>query len=176
MADDLELNPGSGGATAATDDIGGIHYQRVKIVHGADGVADGDVARSSPLPVDPEHAESIQAAHGSASSIAAGSSSDIDSTQISASKTGKLIGLVVGATVALKIELKTVTNGVASSTLLTTFSLPGIPREFKSPHKDAFTVAQDAGAGLDAFRVTVTNLDTSDAADAYATFIYDETA
>lgn len=37
MADNLELDPGSGGATAATDDVGGVHYQKVKL---ADGSAD----------------------------------------------------------------------------------------------------------------------------------------
>ena len=39
MADNVELNSGSGGATAASDDIGGIQYQRVKFSVGADGTA-----------------------------------------------------------------------------------------------------------------------------------------
>lgn len=37
MADNLTLNAGSGGSTAATDDVGGVHFQKVKI---ADGTAD----------------------------------------------------------------------------------------------------------------------------------------
>ena len=41
MADNVLLNPGSGGQTVATDDIGGIQYQRVKVVIGGDGVNDG---------------------------------------------------------------------------------------------------------------------------------------
>lgn len=36
MADNLAVTPGSG-ATAATDDVGGVHYQRIKI---SDGTAD----------------------------------------------------------------------------------------------------------------------------------------
>lgn len=39
MADNLTLNAGSGGATAATDDISGVHYSRIKSVLGRDGVA-----------------------------------------------------------------------------------------------------------------------------------------
>ena len=37
MADNVELNPGSGGPIAATDDVGGVHFQRVKLDLGADG-------------------------------------------------------------------------------------------------------------------------------------------
>lgn len=50
MADNLTLNSGSGGATLAADDIAGIHHQRVKIQHGADGSAT-DVSTASPLPI-----------------------------------------------------------------------------------------------------------------------------
>lgn len=39
MADNLTLNAGTGGATAAADDIGGVHHQRVKIEVGSDGAA-----------------------------------------------------------------------------------------------------------------------------------------
>ena len=49
MADNVAITPGSG-ATAAADDIGGVLFQRVKLVQGADGVNDGDVAASNPLP------------------------------------------------------------------------------------------------------------------------------
>ena len=39
MADNLVLNAGSGGSTLATDDVGGVHYQRVKIADGSDGAS-----------------------------------------------------------------------------------------------------------------------------------------
>lgn len=48
MADNLGYTPGSG-ATVASDDIGGVHYQRVKIALGADGTA-VDASASNPLP------------------------------------------------------------------------------------------------------------------------------
>lgn len=41
----------SGSNTIATDDIGGVHYQRVKVTFGGDGVAT-DVSTSDKLPVD----------------------------------------------------------------------------------------------------------------------------
>ena len=53
MSDNTELNPGYGGDIYAADDVGGIKYQRVKLVHGADGVNDGDVATGNGLPVAP---------------------------------------------------------------------------------------------------------------------------
>lgn len=51
MADNVLLNAGAGGATAAADDIGGgVLAQRIKLITGADGVNDGDVAKGNPLP------------------------------------------------------------------------------------------------------------------------------
>lgn len=50
MSDDTELNPASGGDFIATDDIGGIKHQRVKIQYGTDGNAT-DVSTTNPLPI-----------------------------------------------------------------------------------------------------------------------------
>lgn len=50
MADNAVLNAGAGGVTLAMDDIAGVHHQRVKLQHGADGSAT-DVSSASPLPV-----------------------------------------------------------------------------------------------------------------------------
>ena len=51
MADNTTINPGSTGDSIATDDIGGVKFQRVKLIHGADGVNSGDVATTNPFPV-----------------------------------------------------------------------------------------------------------------------------
>lgn len=51
MSDNTTLNPGSGGAVVASDDIAGVQYQRVKLTLGADGVNDGDASKSNPMPV-----------------------------------------------------------------------------------------------------------------------------
>jgi hypothetical protein len=51
VPDNVTMNPGTGGDTIAADDVGGIKVPRSKIVLGADGVNDGDVSGSNPMPV-----------------------------------------------------------------------------------------------------------------------------
>jgi hypothetical protein len=46
MADNIQVQ----GVTYASDDVAGVHYTRVKMVHGADGQAN-DASEASPLPV-----------------------------------------------------------------------------------------------------------------------------
>ena len=52
MADNIILNPGSGGATIATDEIDGVMWQRVKMCIGANGEA-VDLSADAPMPVAP---------------------------------------------------------------------------------------------------------------------------
>lgn len=40
----------TGSSNIATDDIGGVHFQRVKLIHGADGTNAGDVSDANALP------------------------------------------------------------------------------------------------------------------------------
>lgn len=49
MPDNVGYTPGSG-AVVAADEIGGVLYQRAKIVHGEDGTA-VDASATNPLPV-----------------------------------------------------------------------------------------------------------------------------
>ena len=66
MADNITANPGAGGATLASDDVGGVQFPRTKIVIGADGVNDGDVSAANPLPVLPAGTYLEDAAHTTA--------------------------------------------------------------------------------------------------------------
>jgi hypothetical protein len=50
VADTVAITAGAG-TSIATDDISSVHYQRIKLVHGADGTNDGDVSNTNPLPV-----------------------------------------------------------------------------------------------------------------------------
>lgn len=50
MADNTVLNQGAGGDIIATDDIGGVKHQRVKVQYGDNGSAT-DVSEANPLPV-----------------------------------------------------------------------------------------------------------------------------
>ena len=49
LVDNVTLNSGTGGATAAADDIGGVHHQRVKLSVGADGSASDAIPVSDGL-------------------------------------------------------------------------------------------------------------------------------
>jgi hypothetical protein len=51
VADDIELDAGSGGAIVSADDIAGVMVQRVKVQYGTDGSAT-DVSDTNPMPVD----------------------------------------------------------------------------------------------------------------------------
>lgn len=50
MADNTQLNPGVGGDTMSTEDIGGVKVQRIKLATGGHGVDGGDVQASNPFP------------------------------------------------------------------------------------------------------------------------------
>lgn len=53
MADDVVVNPSTGVSvqeTIAFDEIAGKKYERIKLIHGADGVNAGDVADGNPYP------------------------------------------------------------------------------------------------------------------------------
>jgi hypothetical protein len=51
MVDNVAVTAGTG-TSVATDDIGGVHYQRVKVTWGPDGTAnDADVATGKPMPI-----------------------------------------------------------------------------------------------------------------------------
>jgi hypothetical protein len=74
--------------------------------------------------------------------------------------------------VAFKAEIRTVEASIPSASLITWFALER-GWEWVTPNRDLIR-ASYTGLGLDAFRVIITNLDTSQAADVYCTFIYDE--
>lgn len=57
MADNLGYTPGSG-ATVATEDVGGVHHQRVLMEAMVDGVP-ADVSDANPLPVKDEESRGL---------------------------------------------------------------------------------------------------------------------
>jgi len=118
--------------------------------------------------------ESLQRSTGSSSAVAAGGSATFDSTQITSGKTARLYKVVVAATVAIKVVLSTVANGVAT-TQEVDVGWDGTWK-WESRHPETLKQAYDAGAGLDGFRVVATNLDTALAADIYCTFQWNEVA
>jgi hypothetical protein len=52
MVDNVSISEGDGDKTIATDDVGGVQYQRIKISWGGDGNAtEVDTASGKPFPV-----------------------------------------------------------------------------------------------------------------------------
>lgn len=176
MTDGVTVYSGNQGVAlpVASDDIGGYQHQRVKVSLGPDGSAtDMQASVSAPLFVRSDGVVSAQLTHTTQASVAAGSSVNLDSAQIGTSKTGRLLQVIVAASVPFKAVLQTLANGVAT-TRVTWFSHTG-GWDFKPASRELITATYDAGAGADGFRVVVTNLTTgTTAADCYGTFFWDE--
>lgn len=169
----IQVPVDAGGKKVATNEVvvgaNTVQRQHVQVV----GDAAADIARttaseglSTSLSV-----LSANTIHATSASLAAGGEVDLDASQITSSLTGKLIQIIITSSVPFRAQLKTVTNAVESAALVT-----WIDRHVDCTfaHKKFLTVAQNAGAGIDTFRVAIKNLDTSEAADVYATFFYDE--
>jgi hypothetical protein len=107
--------------------------------------------------------------------VAAGGQASLDSPQITNAKVGKLVMLIVASTVPLKAALHTVVDATPSASPRAVFIMGSErTREFTPPGRDFFKVTGNASAGLDGWRVVATNLDPSEAADIYVTWLYDE--
>lgn len=109
MADDIVLNPGVGGALLATDEIGGRHFELIKINLGADGVDGGMVTPVNPFPVQ------SYAAVGTQTNVA-GAIADTLLLAANASRKGATIYNDAAGGNRLRILLSTV---AASSTVFT---------------------------------------------------------
>jgi len=76
MADNTQLPvPTTSGDVIATDDIGGVKFQRVKMVLGAEGTNDGDVSSANPLPVNTGLTQALTDAQLRASAVPVSASS-----------------------------------------------------------------------------------------------------
>ena len=122
MADNVTLNPGSGGAVVAADDISSVFYQRVKVSHGADGSAT-DTAVAAPLPVHPYGVTS-----GGASISRVISAASTNATTIKGSA-GQVYGVLCFNTNAaaryLKLYNKATSPTVGTDTPVITITIPG---------------------------------------------------
>ena len=85
MADNTTLNAGTGGDVVASDDIAGVKFQRVKVVLGADGVNDGDVASGNRLPVG---LDAATVAGGASLPAGTNNIGDVDVASLPATPTG----------------------------------------------------------------------------------------
>ena len=101
--------------------------------------------------------------------LAAGSSVDLDSAEIVEAE--KLWGVDLTASVAFKAIIRMVENAVDNANHVVVFGPAGEVVQWRPANRDFFEHAGASG-GLDVFQAEVTNMDTSQAADVYATFMY----
>ena len=102
-------------------------------------------------------------------SLAAGASANLDTGDIGAQR---CTGIEVWSTVAYKIAAYKILNAVTDTDpTVIGGGQAFVPFIWKPPHPDYMKTT--SSAGVDGFRVTVTNLDDANAADVYATFHYE---
>lgn len=109
MADNVEANAGAGGATFASDDIGGVQYPRAKVVWGADGAAN-DTSAAAPLPVvqTGAHEVSLDAATLAALETISAAQSGAWEVSLDAGSLAALETVELGATTLAALETLTV--------------------------------------------------------------------
>jgi hypothetical protein len=107
MADNLTLNAGSGGATVATDDVGGVHYPISKLCFGALNTVTM-VAAAEGLPVAQEGTWSLTNISGTIS-LPTGAATEATLSSFSA----KVTACNTGAVVVASGVITTITNPVA---------------------------------------------------------------
>lgn len=110
----------------------------------------------------------------SVSSVAAGADSGTNLRTADLGGATKYLTMVIlTASVPFKGIIRTVVNGSVADTYATLFGRAGDTIVWVPPHKEYGKKAFSANAGFDGFEVLMTNMDTSEAADLYATFYYE---
>lgn len=160
---DAEANPTVPGIGSHLLGYNGTTWDRVRTANTGRLQVDVVTGGGATAPVNPV------ISYQTSASLAAGSSVALTTAE-AASK--KLRQVIVWASVAFKATLATVDNAVESAVKGVTGGPAFVPALFPLPHQNYLTLG--ATAGLDAFRVNVTNLDDSNAADVYATFFMED--
>ena len=175
MVDRIVAASGDGlGAPFATDyeTIEDRHHPSCKVMLGINNEFDGFWGVDNPGPMQDAYV-SPKLTYGKVT-LAPGSSGLLDSVQITAGKTAKLVSVICWGSRAYRAFIKTVLDGTESGVNFVIGSLAGgtpplwLPRGFVS-------VAHSAGVGFDGFRALVENLDIGNSSsDIHVTFLYDE--
>ena len=172
MADNTQvLNPNAirngGGDIISTDDLGGVKVQRVKMMLGGDGVNEGDVSLSNPMPVDIGLDQPLTDAELRASPVpvSTGLVQGLTDAQLRASPVIVDDGLVQGLTdaqlraSAVPVESRfDVSNLSAFGTLETAELTPVVQLDFVygvNPQTGASTVANGGTVDTNAGRLRV---------------------
>jgi hypothetical protein len=156
-------NPTSGGVLAFLMGWNGTTWDRVDTANTGRLQVDVITGGGTETPTNPVLSTQTSA------SLAAGSSVALTTAEATSKKLRKV---VVWASVPFKATLTTVDNASESAVKAYGGGAAFSPWTFDTPHRNYITLG--ATAGLDAFRVNVTNLDNNSAADVYASFYYED--
>lgn len=141
MADNITITAGAG-TTLATDDIGGVHYQRVKVGSGANGTYN-DVSTTNPLPVTQVDAQTWVATVDAAALAANKWHVTIYNSGTSVLKVKRVVAInskLTGATgVAVRFDFMTISSAPTSGTDIT-------PLKFDSGNSALSGVAVKTGS------------------------------
>lgn len=164
MADNTVLNPGSGGVTVGDDDISGVKYQRIKLIHGVDGTNDGDVSRSNPLPV----AGGFSTRSDTYTTAANGTTVDCSTKPV------RRFALQVkgtgAAATAWEVVIEGSLNNAQFTTIITHTSVADSEGEFRNA-ADGETLFVDTGAPWLYFRSRLVSITLSPATNVIATIV-----
>ena len=177
----LRVPPDSTGKRLDTEElvVSALTVQRERMQIA--GAVDVEIARI--LNTDPAAADyalvtrgaalvSPQTSFATVATVAAGGTGSVDSTQLNAAVTGKLLGFEASGSVPFGVELQTVVDAITTSRMMF-FDQTKI--SWRTPHKDLISQAHSVGAGFDGFRLLFTNLDTGvGSADFFGSFFWDE--
>ena len=145
MADNYVTNAGSGGDTFAADDIGGTYkIPRVKVVLGADGTNDGDVASGNPLPISAASLPLPSGAATAAKQPALGTAGTPSADVITVQGTGSMT--------ALKVDGSAVTQPVSGTVSITANSSVNVNQIGGNA-----VSAGNGASGTGVLRVTIAN-------------------
>lgn len=176
----VQVPPDSNGKRLDTEELTvaalTVQRERMQIT----GALDVEIARI--LDTDPVAADyalvtrgaalvSPQTSFATVAAVVAGGTGSVDSTQLNAAVTGKLLGFEASGSVPFGVELQTVVDAVTTSRMM----FFGLAISWRTPHKDLISQAHSVGAGFDGFRLLFTNLDTGVGnADFFGSFFWDE--
>lgn len=108
MGDNTQISLETTGDIIATDDIGGVKYQRMKMIVGADGVNDGDISSSNPMPVSAGVYDEIAQAADVVTTVDLTDPANLSIASVSAS-----VGKTATTTVAIGATSLVITRSVA---------------------------------------------------------------
>lgn len=160
---DATANPTVPGVGAFGLGYNGTTWDRIRVANTGRLQVDVITGGGTETPTNPVLSYQTSAA------LAAGSSAALTTAEATSKKLRKV---VVWSSVPFKATLHTVDNASESAVKTVGGGQAAQAWTFDAPHRNYITLG--ATAGLDAFRVNVTNLDNNTAADVYASFFYED--